>query len=107
MINTDECIKYLYENHVGRENAISGCDLGDEFGLLDPQIRMVVNHARCSGIPICSSSKGYYYSEDPAEISATINSLYHRIESVIHAIDGLEKVLKSELTKAANEQRPV
>lgn len=94
MINADECINYLRDNHVGRENAIFGCDLGDEFGLLAPQIRKIVNDARCAGIPICSTHKGCYYSVDPAEISATINGLYHRIESVLHAIDGLEKALK-------------
>lgn len=94
MINADECINYLRDNHVGRENAIAGRDLGDEFGLLAPQIRAIVNEARRNGIPICSTNKGYYYSTDPAEIKATINGLYHRIESVLHAIDGLEKALK-------------
>lgn len=90
-----ECIKYLMEHAVGREHAIFGCDLGDLFGLLAPQVRVIVNNARRNGIPICSTCKGYYYSTDPAEISATINGLYHRIESVIHAIDGLEKALKA------------
>lgn len=94
-----ECIKYLMEHAVGREHAIFGCDLGDLFGLLDSQIRVIVNKARCNGIPICSTCKGYYYSTDPAEISATINGLYRRIESVIHAIDGLEKALKVAKTQ--------
>ncbi len=93
MINAENVISYLRDNAFGRENAIYGADLGDEFGLLAPQIRVIVNNARRDGIPICTCGHGYFFAKDASDIKATIEGLYGRIESVLAAIDGLQGAL--------------
>ena len=93
MTNAENVIGYLRENAFGSENAIYGADLGDEFGLVDTQIRRIVNEARRNGVPICSSVRGYYYAENASDINTTIEGLYSRIENVLAAIDGLQGAL--------------
>lgn len=61
------------------------------FGVSDAYIRKVINEHRSDGIPICSSIKGYYYSEDAKDIVETIASLKRRVASIQRAINGLQK----------------
>ena len=66
-------------------------ELGILFGVTDVTIRKIINDYRSDGIPICSNSKGYYYSEEPEEIVKTIASLKRRVASIQRAINGLLK----------------
>ena len=45
------------------EEPQSAKKLSQAFGYPDATIRRFINQARLEGIPICSCSKGYYYSE--------------------------------------------
>jgi transcriptional antiterminator len=54
---------YLKENHVGKENAISGADLADKFNISQRKLREVVNEIRNSQELekiIASSNNGYF-----------------------------------------------
>lgn len=52
-------------------------------------IRKLINQARCEGYPICSCTKGYFYSTNKADIVETIHSLNSRTIAVGKAISGL------------------
>lgn len=82
-----ECIKA----HNGI--SISARTLSKSFGIPEATIRKMINLARSEGYPICSCSKGYYYSKDNKEIEKTILSLSHRIGSMQRAILGLSTCL--------------
>lgn len=75
--------------HGTKENPITNKEIGKALNLKDSCIRKHINQARCEGIPICSCDKGYYYSDDKADILMTIQSLMHRTISVEKAINGL------------------
>ena len=62
--------------------------------LSDVCIRKKINEARCQGFPICSCDKGYYYSEDKAEIIKTVQSLMNRTIAVEKAVSGLLAIVK-------------
>jgi hypothetical protein len=47
------------------------------------EVEAQIEQARKSGVPICSDSEGYWYSEDPDEIEATYRSLRRRFLSQI------------------------
>lgn len=66
-------------------------ELGILFGINDIEVRKIINEYRSDGIPICSSHKGYYYSESAEDIVKTIASLKRRIAGIQKAIDGLQK----------------
>ncbi len=85
-------IKYLRTNS-SFEHPIKGSSIASHYGISDVKVREVVNAARRNGIPVCSSSYGYYYSEDKAHISKTVESLKNRIASQESAIDGLSALL--------------
>ena len=82
----NEVISYLKMNG---DTPISAKSLGRIFGHTDITIRRIINQARLEGVPICSSSKGYYYSECREDINRTVASLMHRITSIQNAVNGL------------------
>ena len=84
---------YMQNEHTGRENAIKSKALESIFRCKGKEIRHMVNELRCLGIPICSCSKGYFYSTSPSDIRETINHLAGRANKIIAAHDGMEKSL--------------
>lgn len=72
---------------------ISAKKLSKMYCVSDHLIRKIINHARTEGQPICSSSKGYYYSANNDDIKKTINSLENRIVAMRNAVDGLSKCI--------------
>lgn len=105
MKNGEKVLHYLKTKAIGQNNAVFGADIGDEFGLVDAQIRRIVNEARRNGVPICSSRHGYYYAENASDIKATIEGLYSRIENVLAAIDGLQGAL-TQMVEVSPRQEP-
>ncbi len=55
-------------------------------------IRRLINEARASGIPICSTRFGYYLSDERNDIVATIHFLTHRVDTQLKAINGLQNI---------------
>ena len=86
------------ERHVGREAAITNakmCDKMNAYGyeLNEARTRKIINHIRINALVSCliATGKGYYVSEDEAEIKKYIKSLKDReaaIAAVRMAIEG-------------------
>lgn len=73
-----------------KENAINGADLIKYLGLNSTMdLRKEVKFLRAKGIPICSTSQDYWYSEKPEDILLTIHQLEHRMEEIANATEGL------------------
>lgn len=59
------------------------------------QLRHIVNHLRQTGsVPILSSQKGYYTSQDQLEITSNVRSLEQRANGIINAANGLKRFVK-------------
>lgn len=89
---------YIADGHVGEKNAISSKELGKRVDCSDREIRDCINLLRQMGVPICSSSKGYWYAADDFEIRQTMTRLRSWIKSMNIALDGLEKCLTTPET---------
>jgi hypothetical protein len=64
------------------------------------KVRALINELRREEIPVIGTSRGYYISYSPDDISAAIISLQSRITSITLAIGGL----KGCLTNVLNEE---
>ena len=89
----DRVINYI-ANHGTKKEPITNREIGSALNLGEYEIRKRINEARCQGFPICSSNKGYYYSEDKSDILETIQSLMHRTIAVEKAVNGLLTVVR-------------
>lgn len=95
----DAVITYIKNNAKGRGNVTPSKTIEGSLGIPGSKIRAFVNEARQTGIPICSCSSGYYYSDKEADVSETILHLRSRISKVEKAIDGLSNLLTYGLNK--------
>lgn len=89
--------------HGSKDSPISNREMASSLNLSEVTIRNKINKARYMGYPICSCDKGYYLSNDKAEILNTIQSLMHRTIAVENAINGLLSVVKCELEECRDE----
>ena len=85
-------VEYL-RNHSSVDHPIKGKDIASHFGISGIKVREEVNMARCAGVPICSSSSGYFYSNDKDQIRKTVDSMSGRISAQENAICGLQSLL--------------
>lgn len=89
----NDLVEYLKDHHNTEEKAIKSRDLSVLFNLKSRDIRNIVTVLRQEGKPVCSSSNGYWYSEDPEDLEKTL----HRMEAQVHnmslSIAGLQKKL--------------
>lgn len=85
--------EYLKDYHSSETEAIKARELCSLFNLSNRDIRNVVNGLRQEGEPICSSSSGYWYSTEPADINKTIHRLEGQVKNMNSSIKGLKKVL--------------
>ena len=84
-----DLLEYLQIHHKSEDNAISAFDLGQLFNLDKRGVRLVVTGLRSEGYTVCSSNKGYWYSEAEEDIEKTIRRLRAQITGTQKAIDGL------------------
>lgn len=94
MIQEKQLEKYLKSNCFGEDNAIFSKELEKIFHTNGNAIREKVNSLRQQGIPICSSSNGYYYASSKIDVMKTISNLSSRIVGITKAISGLNSYLK-------------
>ena len=99
MVGSD-IAEYLKDYHNSEAEAIKARDLCTLFNLPNREIRNVVSGLRQDGEPICSSSRGYWYSTEPADIRKTIHRLEGQVKNMNSSIIGL----KSVLTGGKNEE---
>jgi biotin operon repressor len=55
------------------------------------EVRAIMHHLRDQGYPICSSSQGYWYTEDPDELDNSINHLTQRANSIAWVANALSR----------------
>lgn len=87
---------YLKRNHNTRNKAALSKQLEAAFSCKGTEIRRCINMLRSNGIPICSCVDGYFYSDNTADISSTVNQLHSRINKIEQAKGGLEKYIYAE-----------
>ena len=85
--------KYMKTEHTGKDNAIKSKALEGIFHCKGIEIRHIVNKLRCQGVPICSCSKGYFYSTYAPDVRDTINHLAGRANRIKAAHDGMKNAL--------------
>ena len=89
----ERVVNYI-KNHGSAESPVMNGEISSQLNMTTVNVRRLINQARREGIPICSCSKGYYYSEDKTDILETIDSLMSRTISVEKAISGLLTALR-------------
>ena len=86
-----ELLEYIKYYHKEESEAVKSRELRSLFNLTDKQVRNVVSQLRQNGEPVCSSSAGYWYSTDPADIEKTLHRLEAQVENMRISIAGLKK----------------
>lgn len=88
-----DIVGYLKEYHTEENTAINSRDLRCLFNLTDRELRLVVSRLRQEGNAICSSSNGYWYSENPSDIQITLSRLEGQVKNMNLVIKGLKGVI--------------
>lgn len=83
----------ILKEHNTEETAIKSGELSFITGYKGVEIRAEINRLRRNGEPICSCSKGYYYSNSITDVYKTIANLSSRVSSINEAIEGLSNSL--------------
>ena len=86
---------YLRENHTNEADAVNAGNLCLLFHIHKQDLRRLINYLRTTGLPICSSNSGYWYSESTVDVQNTLTALKSRIEGINRAIGGLEEYLEN------------
>lgn len=81
-----------YLQHV-KGGAVTAPALSSAFHIHPSAVRGCINLARTMGIPICATSKGYFYSTNKEDIKATIAHMEERIAKQRNAIIGLKAAI--------------
>lgn len=84
--------EWLKDEHGSEKQAVKSGEICGIFNLHKETLRGLVNFLRCSGMPICSSSRGYWYSDKPEDISKTLSHLEGRVKGINRAIKGLKAI---------------
>ncbi len=95
-MNNEAIFRYLKTNHNGRSKAALSRQLKAAFSCKGAEIRKCINALRSCGVPICSCTDGYFYSENPEDIRGTVNQLHSRISKIERAKNGMEKTIPAE-----------
>lgn len=86
-----ELAGYLEIFHCGEQYAVSSRELSSAFNIPERELRTVINELRREGVPICSSSNGYFFAESDTELLQTIGHMASRIAGISGALRGLKK----------------
>ena len=87
---SDEIARYI-ESQKGK--TVTAPELATMFKAHPSNVRGCISLARSMGRPICSNSKGYYWSFDPEDLRRTIEHIEDRIKKQQDAINGLKEWL--------------
>ena len=96
MDEAQDLCEYLKNNYNCESEAVQAGELAATFSTDKRGIRNRVNFLRSTGVPICSSQSGYWYSEEPGDIQKTIDGMSAKITGIQKAITGL-KVAKENM----------
>ncbi len=79
------------------ESPITAPQIASKFHIHPSIVRSYVNQARIMGIPICSNTKGYFYSHKREHVEATIAHMEDRINKQLAAISGLHSAIGDDM----------
>ena len=84
-----EDVVELFENHVGRENAITSSEIAEQLGITDgeanPATRELIRDTiEEEEIPVAAGSRGYYRIRDADELDEYLETLRGREEGIRH-----------------------
>lgn len=88
-----DIVDYLKDYHTEEKNAINCGELAQLFNVTSKQVRNIISALRQDGAPICSSSYGYWYSEDRADLLRTLNKIRSQIHNMECTAKGLEDTI--------------
>jgi hypothetical protein len=94
MASVIDILEYLKDHHTAEGGAIKGKDLCILFNLTDKHLRNIISDLRQAGKPICSSSYGYWYSDNPEDIEKTLRRLERQVSNMNKSIKGLKGILQ-------------
>ena len=86
--------EHLRRYHLGEGSAATSRELETAFSVRGKELRDAVNRLRRRGVPIASSSSGYFYAAAEQEVRTTIAHMTNRISGIAAAIRGLNKSLE-------------
>jgi hypothetical protein len=89
----EDVLEYLKNYHTEESEAIKGRELCELFNITARQVRILVSRLRRDGEAVCSSTHGYWYSTDPADIDITLRRLEEQVKHMNSAITGLKGIL--------------
>ena len=80
----------LFEEHVGRENAITSSEIAEQLGLDDKQVtnpatrELILDTIEAEEIPVAGGPHGYYRIKEHEEFVEYMESLRGREEGIRH-----------------------
>lgn len=90
--DAEEIKEFLETQHTAEKTAIKSGAICELFGVTKEGLRSIVNYLRSAGFPVCSSGRGYWYSEKPEDIDKTLSHLEGRVRGINRAIKGLRRI---------------
>lgn len=93
-MNKEKVYGYLCAYCIGKKRVTSSQTLETVLDMSGNELRKQINTLRREAVPIASSSAGYFYAENAAELYATIRSLEKMRRGLDAAIAGLEQALE-------------
>ena len=95
IMNKEKVCGYLKSHCYGRKKIISAHALETALHMSSTELRKQIGRLRREGVPIASSSSGYFYAETAAEVYSTIRSLEKMRYGLDTSIKGLEQALEN------------
>ena len=89
----------LKEYHTGMEQSITGKELELKLGVHQGTVQKLVRQLREDGVPICSSSCGYFYAETRQELTETAARFNRQISTMMKTQSRLLDAVPDEKEK--------
>ena len=89
----------LKEYHTGMEQSITGKELELKLGVQQGTVQKLVRQLREDGVPICSSSCGYFYAETRQELTETAARFNRQISTMMKTQSRLLDAVPDEKEK--------
>ena len=87
-------LRHLRDWASARSLAQKRPSIARQLSLTTREVEMAIQALRVAGEPICSSSDGYWISDDPAEVEAMVERLRHRVQTQCVTLSGLMHAAK-------------
>ena len=74
-----------------QDNPVKSKKIEKAMALTGPDVRAIISHFRNGGYPICSSGKGYFWTDDAGVLQQTIDHLRSRARAEIITATAMER----------------